>query len=126
MYFDARVILVDVFVEVGFDDAVVVEAEPLTEGILRDLEPPIHVSSEARRKIKSDREGEPLGVELCHQGCLVRRLHQFQPDDLSHVNLIGAPSSREQSSSVHRGILMVYAGRNREGQDYPIVSGLWL
>jgi hypothetical protein len=33
-----------VFVEVDFDDAVVVDAESLTEGILRDLEPPIHVS----------------------------------------------------------------------------------
>lgn len=50
MHFDARVVLVDVFVEVGFDDAVVVEAEPLAEGVLRDLEPAIHVSSEARRK----------------------------------------------------------------------------
>ena len=43
--FDARVVLIDVFVEVGFDDAVVVDAESLTEGILRDLEPAIDVSS---------------------------------------------------------------------------------
>ncbi len=47
MYFDARVILVDVLVEVGFDDAVVVEAEPLAESVLRYLEPTIHVSSQA-------------------------------------------------------------------------------
>jgi len=45
MHFDARVFLIDVFVEVGFDDAVVVDAESLTEGILRDLEPAIDVSS---------------------------------------------------------------------------------
>ena len=45
MHFDARVVLIDVFVEVGFDDAVVVDAESLTEGILRDLEPAIDVSS---------------------------------------------------------------------------------
>ena len=44
-HFDARVVLIDVFVEVGFDDAVVVDAESLTEGILRDLEPAIDVSS---------------------------------------------------------------------------------
>ena len=43
-HFDARVVLIDVFVEVGFDDAVVVDAESLTEGILRDLEPAIDVS----------------------------------------------------------------------------------
>ena len=41
---DARVVLIDVFVEVGFDDTVVVDAESLTEGILRDLEPAIDVS----------------------------------------------------------------------------------
>jgi len=45
VYFDARVMLIDVFVEVGFDDAVVVDAKSLTEGILRDFEPTIDVSS---------------------------------------------------------------------------------
>ena len=45
MHFDARVVLIDVFVEVGFDDTVVIDAESLTEGILRDLEPAIDVSS---------------------------------------------------------------------------------
>ena len=44
MHFDARVVLIDVFVEVSFDDAVVVDAESLTEGILRDFEPAIDVS----------------------------------------------------------------------------------
>lgn len=45
MHFDARIVLIDVLVEVSFDDAVVVDAESLTEGILRDLEPAIDVSS---------------------------------------------------------------------------------
>ena len=45
MYFDARVVFINVFVEVGFNDAVVVDAEPLTESILCDLEPAIDVSS---------------------------------------------------------------------------------
>jgi hypothetical protein len=44
MHFDARVVLIDVFVEVGFNDAVIVDAESFTEGILRDLEPAIDVS----------------------------------------------------------------------------------
>lgn len=77
MHFDARVVFVDVFVEVGFDDAVVVEAESLAEGVLRDLEPAIHVSSEARRKVKPDREGEPLGLESCQQGSPVRDCANF-------------------------------------------------
>jgi hypothetical protein len=65
MHFDARVVLIDVFVEVGFDDAVVVDAESLTEGILRDLEPAIDVPSEGRGKIESDGQGEPLRLESC-------------------------------------------------------------
>ena len=44
LYFDARVVFVDVFIEMGFDDAVVVDPESLTEGILRDFEPAINVS----------------------------------------------------------------------------------
>ena len=44
MHFNARVVLIDVLVEVGFHDAVVIDAESLTEGILRDLEPAIDVS----------------------------------------------------------------------------------
>jgi hypothetical protein len=45
MHFDARVVLIDVFVEVGFDDAVVIDPKSLTEGILRDLQPAVDVSS---------------------------------------------------------------------------------
>jgi len=44
-YFDARVVLIDVFIKVSFDDAVVINPESLTESILRDLQPAIHVSS---------------------------------------------------------------------------------
>ena len=43
-YFDARVVLIDVFIQVGFNDAVVVDSESLTEGILCNLESTIDVS----------------------------------------------------------------------------------
>lgn len=46
MHFDARVVSIDVFVEVGFDDTVVVDAESLTKGILRNLESAVDVSSQ--------------------------------------------------------------------------------
>ena len=65
MYLDSRVVLIDMLVEVGFDDAVVVDAEPLTDGILRDLEPAIDISSQGRGKIESDGQGEPLRLESC-------------------------------------------------------------
>ena len=53
-HFDPRVVPIDVLVEVGFDDAVVVDAEPFTEGVLRDLEPAIDVSSQGRGEIEPD------------------------------------------------------------------------
>ena len=43
-YFDARVVLIDVFIQVRFNDAVVVNPESLTEGILCNLESTIDVS----------------------------------------------------------------------------------
>ena len=45
MYFDARVVSIDVLVEVGFNDSVVVDAESFTDCILRNFEPAIDVSS---------------------------------------------------------------------------------
>ena len=54
MYLNARVALIDVFVEVSFDDSVIVDAESLAEGILRDLEPAIDVSPQGRGKIEPD------------------------------------------------------------------------
>ena len=43
--FNPRVCPVDVFVEMGFDDAVVVQSQPFAQRILRNLQPPIHITS---------------------------------------------------------------------------------
>lgn len=92
MHFDARVVLINVFVEVGFDDAVVIDAESLTEGILRDLQPAIDVSSQGRGKVEPDGQGEPVRLESCQEGSPVGRLGQLQPYELSHLSLIGTTS----------------------------------
>lgn len=63
IHFDARVVSIDVLVEVGFDNAVVVDAEPFTEGILRNLEPAIDVSSQRRSEIEPDGQSEPIRLE---------------------------------------------------------------
>ena len=53
-------------------------------------------------------------------------LRQFQPHELPHLNLIGTPSRRDQSSAVHCGILMVHTGRYRECQGYRVTFGWWV
>jgi hypothetical protein len=45
MHFDAGVVFVNVLIEVSFNDAVIVDAESLTESILCDLESAIDVPS---------------------------------------------------------------------------------
>jgi hypothetical protein len=45
MYFNARVVFVYVLIEVSFNDAVIVDAESLTESILCDLESAVDVPS---------------------------------------------------------------------------------
>ena len=92
MHFDGRVVLIDVFVEVGFDNAVVVDAETLTEGILRDLQPAIDVSSQGRGEVEADGQGEPVRLESRQESNPVGGLRQLQPYELSHLSLIGTTS----------------------------------
>ena len=51
------------FIEMGFNNAIVVDAESLTEGILRNLEPAIDVSSQGRGKIEPNGQGKPARLE---------------------------------------------------------------
>jgi hypothetical protein len=53
-------------------------------------------------------------------------LRQLQPHELSHLGFIRTASRRDQSSAIHGGILMVYAGRYREGQGYRMTVGWWV
>ncbi len=56
--FDARMCLVEIFVEMSFDDPIVVESQAFTERVLGDLEAAIHVASQGRGEEESDGEGE--------------------------------------------------------------------
>jgi hypothetical protein len=42
--FDARIGLIDIFIEMGFDDAIVVNPQSFAERILSDFKPAIDVS----------------------------------------------------------------------------------
>ena len=51
---------IQVFVEMNFADAVVVHADGLADGILRNFESPIQIPSQRRFEIKPNRETESL------------------------------------------------------------------
>ncbi len=42
--FDARNGFIDMFVQMSLDNSIVVDAKPLAEGVLRDLETPVNVA----------------------------------------------------------------------------------
>jgi len=48
-------------------------------------------------------------------------LGQLNPYELAHLGFIGTTSRRDQSSAVHRGILMVHTGGHREGEAYRMI-----
>ncbi len=56
--FDTRGGFVDLFVEMGFNNAIVVEAKPFAERILGDLEAAVEVTPQGGRKKESDGERE--------------------------------------------------------------------
>lgn len=47
---------VALLVEVNLGDPVVVDRQRLAEGVLRDLQPPVHVAAERRGEMKPDGE----------------------------------------------------------------------
>ena len=51
---------IQVFVEMNLGDAVVVEADGLADGILRNFESPIQIPSQRRFEIKPDRETKSM------------------------------------------------------------------
>ena len=55
---DARICPIDMFVQVRFNNPVIVQSETLAKRVLRNLESPIHIPPECRGEIEADREGE--------------------------------------------------------------------
>jgi hypothetical protein len=53
--FNPWIVAVNVFVEMRFDNPVVVQSETFAKRILRNLEPSIHIPPQGGRKVKADR-----------------------------------------------------------------------
>lgn len=110
--FDARVGFVDLFVQVSFNDAIVVQAEPLADRILGDLQPAIEVASQGGSKKESDSERERSRLKAILQGDSSGGLGQCQPYLPADIGFIHASGRGKQTTSIHRRILMVDAGRD--------------
>ena len=103
-------------VEMCFRHPVIIQPQPLTQGILRDFEPSIGIPTQRRGKEKMDRQREarlPQGLsQSITMGRLGKRNENLLPDEF----LVRASLGGEQAAAIDGGILMIHAGRNGQGQ----------
>lgn len=111
---DAGIGSIDILVEMGFHNTIVIEADPFTEGVLGDFEPAIDIAAERRGEIKADGEGEGFRLKPMQQSSFVGGLRQGQPELLTDMLLIDSTGRRQDSAALDRGVLMVDAGGNRQ------------
>lgn len=105
---------VHILVQMCFNDAIVVEADPFTEGVLGDFEAAIDITAERRGEIEADGESERFRSEPMRQGLFVRGLGQGQPELLADMLLVGPACRRQHPAALDRGVLMIDAGGYRQ------------
>jgi hypothetical protein len=104
---------IQVFVEMNFGDAVVVETDGLAYGILRNFESPIQIPSQRRFEIKTNRESESMRFQALKKIGPVWGLVQDGREMFGHGGFIVAAFGRQHSAAIDSGILMVDAGGER-------------
>ena len=81
---------IQVFVQMNFSDAVVVQADGLANGILRNFESPIQIPSQRRFEIKPNRETESMRSQAFKKIGPVRGLVQDGREMSAHGGFIVA------------------------------------
>ena len=95
-----------------FHDAVIVQPQPLTERILRDLQSPIGIPAKRRRKEKMDRQREGRLPQDVSQSTTMGRLGKRNENLLFDESFVRASLGGEQAAPIDGGILMIHAGRH--------------
>lgn len=78
-------------VQVDFQDPIIVDAEGLTQGILRDLEPAIHVPAQRRGEIEVNGECERVRTKGSEQIIPVGATCKGNKNLSSRQHLIASP-----------------------------------
>lgn len=105
---------IHILVQMCFNNAIVVEADPFTEGVLGNFEAAIDITAERRGEIEADGESERFRLEPTREGLFVRGLGQGQPELLPDMLLIGSTGRRQDPAALDRGVLMIDTGGNRQ------------
>lgn len=123
--FDARVSLIEVLIQVGFDDSIVIETQAFAERVLGDLKPSIDIATQGRGEEEPDGESQRPRLEPMHQRCAGRRLGQRDPELPSHLGLVGSSGGGEEPTPIHGGILMIDARRDGQRNQQELRSDRW-
>ncbi len=104
------------FGEVDIQNPIVVDPQGLTECVLRDFQPSVHVAAERSGKVKSNGEAQELRSDGLQELIPLGGARERQEDLLSHLRFVSPSGRREDAAAVHRGILMVDARWNGQRQ----------
>lgn len=113
---------VPVLVQVDFQDPIIVNAERLAEGILRDLEPAIHVPAQRRGEIEVNGERKMVRTKGSEQVIAVGATCKGDENLSSRQHFIASSRGREDAPTVHRGVLVVDAGGDRQGHGQSVTG----
>lgn len=94
----------------NFSDTVVVEADGLANGILRNFEATIQISSQGGFEIKPDGKGDRMASKPFKKIRPVRGLVEDGREMFSHRAFVVAAYGGENPTPVDCGILMIDAG----------------
>ncbi len=100
------------FVQVYFHDPVIVESQPLTEGVLRNLEPAVGITTKRGGEEKMDRQREIRVPKKLSQGTTMGRLGKRNENLLPDEIFVRPSLGGEQAAPIDGGILMIHAGRD--------------
>ena len=94
----------------NFSDTVVVETDGLANGILRDFEAAIQISSQGGFEIKPDGKRDHMASQAFKKIGPVWRLVEDSREMFPHRAFVVAAYGGENPTAVHCGILMIDAG----------------
>ena len=71
-----------------FDNAVVVQPDSFTEGVLGDLEPTVDVPTQGRGEVEPDGEGQRIRTQALQQCLFLWRSGEGEQELLPHMELV--------------------------------------
>ena len=90
-HFDTGIGAVQIFVKMGLNDAIVIQSDSFTEGVLGDLEAAIDIAPQGRSEIEPDGEGQGLRAKTMEQRLFMSGLGKGEPELLPDMEFESSP-----------------------------------